>query len=273
MTIKTEKRSYLMLLLLVVAGIAVNIGLSQLVLAFNIPLFLDSIGTVIAAALGGLLPGIIVGFFTNVINGISDPITLYYGIISVLIACAAVYTSRKGGFRKLLYMIPTVLVLTLIGGGIGSLLTWLLYGFNFGSGISAPFAVFLHETAGAGKFFAQFSADMLIDLVDKIITVAAAGVMLRFLPDKLMDRFPLGYLYTQPWEKIRHSKSKKTYRGLSLRTEIVLIISVAMVILGGISITISCVIYYNTSDTRYKQTASEITDIMAEIVDADRVND
>ena len=50
-------------LLLIPVGIAINIGLAQLVLLLKLPLILDSIGTILVAALGGYLPGIMVGFF------------------------------------------------------------------------------------------------------------------------------------------------------------------------------------------------------------------
>lgn len=85
-------------LLLMLFGVAVNYGGSQLALFLELPLFLDSIGTISVAALGGVLPGIIVGFTTNYLNSISDPITLYYAILSVLIAISAAWFALRGSF-------------------------------------------------------------------------------------------------------------------------------------------------------------------------------
>ena len=85
-------------LLLALAGLAVNLLLSRLVLLLKLPLFLDSVGTVLASALGGYLPGLMVGFCSNVINGLADPITLYYSILSILIACASAFLARRGWF-------------------------------------------------------------------------------------------------------------------------------------------------------------------------------
>ena len=70
------RRNLLYGALLCLAGLLINIGGSKLALALELPVFLDSIGTMLAAALGGVIPGIAVGFLTNVIGGISDYTTI-----------------------------------------------------------------------------------------------------------------------------------------------------------------------------------------------------
>ena len=47
------------------AGILVNILLGFLTDKAGLPLYFDTVGTVVVAALGGYLPGVIVGFLTN----------------------------------------------------------------------------------------------------------------------------------------------------------------------------------------------------------------
>ena len=75
---------------IIVIGILLNIFGSKLNGALGSPLFIDNIGTLLSALLGGYIPCITVGFFTNIISGLSDSFTMYYCIISVLIAVAAV---------------------------------------------------------------------------------------------------------------------------------------------------------------------------------------
>lgn len=87
-------------LFLTVTGLAINIVLSKTVLFFEVPLFLDSVGTVLAAVWGGYLPGIAVGFLTNIVNGIEDPITLYYGIVNVLIGAAAAFLAQRRAYAR-----------------------------------------------------------------------------------------------------------------------------------------------------------------------------
>lgn len=261
-----KKRLRYLWIILIPAGILINVIPARLALYFELPLFLDSLGTVLSAVLGGFLPGIIVGFFSNVINGISDPITLYYSIISVLIAISACLLSRRKMFKGVLRPAAAVLIFTFLGGGLGSVLTWLLYGFSFGTGISAPFAVMLYEGVGLSKFAAQLTADLLIDLVDKAIVVAASCVVMRFLPVRLLDIMPeREYLLSVKCEK-------KRFRSHSLRTEVVLLIIATSIILGSISMTISFIIYKQTTTDKYISTAVGVTEMMSNIIDADRIN-
>ena len=81
---RKTKRVYI--LLLCCGGLLINFLGVHLVRALNLPLYLDNIGSALAAALGGFIPGIIVGFFTNMINGIGDLNTIYYSSLTVLIA-------------------------------------------------------------------------------------------------------------------------------------------------------------------------------------------
>ena len=66
-------------LMLVPAGIALNMLVSKAAAALGLPLYLDTLGTVLAAVLGGYLPGILTGYLTNLLNGFSDVTNIYYG--------------------------------------------------------------------------------------------------------------------------------------------------------------------------------------------------
>ncbi len=50
------------------AGITLNLVLSELSSKMGWPLYLDSVGTVLTAFVGGSLPGIAVGYLTNIIR-------------------------------------------------------------------------------------------------------------------------------------------------------------------------------------------------------------
>ena len=63
-----EKTSVICLLVVVLIGISINFICGYIASSTGIMLFLDTIGTMIAAVFGGFLPGIIVGLFSNVIK-------------------------------------------------------------------------------------------------------------------------------------------------------------------------------------------------------------
>ena len=95
---------------------ALNLILGGAAAALGLPLYLDTVGTVLAAVLGGYLPGVLVGFATNILKSISDPSSLYYGVLNIMIAVAATYLAGRGCFTKRLKAVVPILLFTFIGG-------------------------------------------------------------------------------------------------------------------------------------------------------------
>ena len=178
-------KNFSVAIVLIFIGLLINIILSKIALFFDLPVYFDCVGTIIAAMIGGNLPAVIVGFFSNVINGFSDITTLYYGIISVLIGVAAALFQRNGFFKTPAKTAVTIIVFSLLGGGLGSVLTYFLFGYDFGEGISAPFALAIYNNLGFSKFFSQLTADIILDVFDKTLVVAAAVGLHRVVPQQL----------------------------------------------------------------------------------------
>ena len=184
-----KRRPILRFCLLLAAGIGINLLLSFAARAFNytyFPLYLDNVGTILVTMIGGALPGVIVGFFTNIINtAFTSPITLYYGTISVLLALAARFLFLHGFFKKPLKILLCALLLALIGGVGGAALTYLVYGYGFGEEVSAPLANKIMQNWGFSPFAALLSADMFINLADKTLIVLISALVYRLLPAKI----------------------------------------------------------------------------------------
>lgn len=260
------------MIVLIVLGLLVNIGGSKLALALNIPIFLDCIGTVGAAVLGGALPGIIVGFLTNLINGISDPITMYYGILSVILAAAAAFLSKRRMFSTFGRTMVCMLVFSVIGGALGSILTWLLYGFDAGVGISAPLAHFLNSNLSFSEFAAQISADMAIDLADKLVTVIIIFFLLKLLPDKWLNKTYLGRLYSREGAaEAAVQQAKKQYRKRSLKVKVPLLIVFTAVVIGVCAIAISYAIYSAELMERFIDTSRTGAKLVGDVVEGDDI--
>ena len=245
----------------------------RIALALNLPLFLDIIGTTLASALGGYIPGIIVGFLTNLINGIGDYTTAYYGCLSVLLAVSAAFFAQKGYFEKLSRVPLIILVFSLIGGGLGSVLTWSLYGFDFGTGISAPLAHRIYDAGTMDLFWSQFTADMLIDLLDKTVTVALVALALRLLPEAFRQRCYVSGWQQTPLSKIsRMVANKKLARKTSLRAKIILLVAASMCVIALAMTGISYVNFRDAALEEQTAAASGAAKIAQSYIDGDRVN-
>jgi len=187
-------------LFLIPIGIAINFIGGQIAILLRLPLYLDAIGTIVVGAICGVWPGVIVGLVSNILNSISSPITLFYAVLNVLFGISAAYLSRKGVFKSFWKTLVSALLFALIGGGLGSLMTWALYGFDFGTGVSSAFAIPLHEVVGLPRFLSQFIAEFTMDVFDKILTVIASFGIIHAIPARFMNKLPLGHIYVSEEE-------------------------------------------------------------------------
>lgn len=249
-----------------------NIVLNRIVRYMGLPLFIDNVGNIIAAAVGGYLPGIVVGYISNVINMTADPMNGYYAVITAVIAVVGGFFANRGFFDKIHKALITVPVFAIVGGALGSLITFFMYGFGMGEGISAPFARKLLETQTLTVFQAQMISDVAIDLVDKGITVVLVVVILKLLPQRVKESLRLTGWKQAPLSKealssIGHNET----RSFSLRSKIILIISMIMIFVALVTTTISFLIYRNFVIREYTNTGINVAELAASTIDGDRV--
>jgi len=257
---------------LILAAFLVNIIFSKIVLAFDLPVFLDCIGTILAAMLGGTFPAVIAGFCSNAFNGISDLTTLYYGIINILIGVAATIFQQKGFFRTVPKIVITILVFSLLGGALGSILTYFLYGYDFGEGISAPFSVAIYNNLGFSKFFSQLSADFIIDIFDKAIVVAAAILIYRKIPLFIKHHMSHVFLYDPNVHETKKLDGANIIKRSLLRKVIIIVIA-AEILLGAFASITGFVLYRQVSIGKFIDIAHGLTEAASVAIDADRIDE
>ncbi|MBR3533672.1 MAG: HD domain-containing protein [Clostridiales bacterium] len=258
---KTDKANNYKYLALVVGGILVNILGGFIAKAFSLPIYLDCIGTMIAAISGGYLPGILVGFFSNLISGFKDYSNTYYSIISVLIAIAATYLNSKGYFKKTGKIAVSVLVFTLIGGGIGSVITWGIYGNTIGEEISASLANRLYASYIPFPYLAELAADLIYDLPDKLISTLTALLAVKLIPSRLLPG------------KARSGNDIKNFKGLSLGTKLILLVSVAVILVTAAVSFVSYGQFEESVISRESDYALSVAEYVGSLVDPDKVDD
>ena len=86
---------------LVTAGTLINVLLSYLMFKSGLPLFLDTVGTIIVSAFSGmLLLGILTAVISNVVCSIFNETALYLAFFNALIAIFTVWFLHKNSFKK-----------------------------------------------------------------------------------------------------------------------------------------------------------------------------
>ena len=261
-------------LLFCIAGVLMNIIGAHAAVKIGLPLYLDNVGTLLSASMGGYVPGIIVGYLTNLINGIRNYDSIYYGVLTVLIAVSATTMHRWGWFKKPLTGALCVLVFAFIGGALGSVVTWLIYDMEFGQGIGGPMAQRLYETGAFSPFFAQLTGDFLLDVFDKAIVCCLASLISMFIPQKIRSRVRMrAWQQTPLQDEERINTRKMKTRRLSLRAKIMALVSVVIVMITVVTIRISYTMFRSSLVQSQAEMGRGVTRLIQGTFDADMVDE
>lgn len=254
-------------------GVAINMFGSYVVIKLHLPVFLDTFGTVLVAALGGYLPGVVVGLATNLLKCALDPTSIYYGVINIYVAVCVAFFMQRGFFQKIHKIILSVFVLSIVSGGASAVLTWFLYGFSADS-ISVPFFVSLYEKGRIGAFPTELFADILVDTVDKAIIVLLLVFVLKILPEHVKEDFYLSGWQQRPlsgWMTVAARNIK--CRSISLRTKILLLLAVASLLVGLVATVICYMLFKSSTTEEHELLAEGVAKLAADAVDAERVDE
>lgn len=177
---------------LVIFCLVLNIVCSLTAKLTGIPFYFDCIGTIVAAIIGGFMPSVLVGFLTNVLSTFlykwffgEDTSNLYYCIISVLIALVATIFAQKNFFKKIhIKMVIPLICFVILGGGLGSVITWGLYGNTMGEELASSLAGRIYSNGVNSAFLAQLYAGLIMDVPDKLISTTLAFAIYKAYPKK-----------------------------------------------------------------------------------------
>lgn len=104
---------------LIPVAIVINIVIGQIVQVYlKLPIYLDSIGTVLVAVLAGPIAGAITGALSNIIWGIifSNPDTIPFAVVAFVIGLAAGWFAQMGWFKRQLPLAQGVVAILIVGG-------------------------------------------------------------------------------------------------------------------------------------------------------------
>ena len=269
-SLKKDPKRFTYSIILIVCGLGINLLLSfgaRSLTPTLFPLYLDNVGTVLATMLGGALPGVIVGFTTNLFNSLfTSQLTVYFGTISVLVALLARYLFVRGYLKTFPKMLLSAVFLGAITGGLGAAMTWLIYGFDFGAEISAPLAHKIAEWWEDASFPAALTADVTINLVDKLIVVLVSCLVFHFVPAKIKSKF----VKSDPERAERIRTISDFFR--SLLGKVVLTMVAFEVILCMLVAGICYYMYKDTNVQKYSLNARSAAEVASARISADKVD-
>ncbi|MBK5243190.1 MAG: ECF transporter S component [Clostridium sp.] len=176
-----NKKLYIMIFCAVC--IALNIVLGIVTSSFKLPLYLDTIGTILIAVYFGPWYGAAVGALTNIITGIIfNPKDIPFFIVSVAVGLIVGFIAKKYKFN-LVTAIVTGLILSVICPLIGTPIGIWVYGGLTGTGTDLIF-IWLKEV-GNNIFVASFISKISSNLLDKIGSCILVWVLIKEMPRQL----------------------------------------------------------------------------------------
>ena len=166
--------------------IALNIVGSYLALLLRLPIYLDSIGTILAGALMGPWYGLAAAVGNGLISGVlTDVYSLYFLPVGAVTGLMAGLLFRKG-ILKGWKVIPGSLALTVPGTVLSASISAFLFGGVTSSGSSLLVQLFHH--LGLNLVASAFAVQIVTDYADRLISVLLVLVLTACLSVNLKMR-------------------------------------------------------------------------------------
>lgn len=209
---RTRNMTTLQLCMLAMA-VCINVVGGQLALILRLPIYLDSIGTILTGLwmgpfcgmLPNLLSGIILGMTTDIYSLYFAPVGMITGLMAGIAGMVMKSLLSERNVRKRQILTGAFLI-TVPGTLVSSVINAVLFGGVTSSGSSI--LVQLLAKTPLGMTGSIFAVQILTDYLDRVIALALAVSVLQVLPQDLRTL----------WKRNKNERVKEESYGNSNRT-------------------------------------------------------
>lgn len=149
---------------------------------FELPVWLDAVGTVFAAYALGPVCGAIVGATVNIIYSFHFDASLLYGLTNIAVGITVGIFAKKGFLKSLFGVLSAAFVVTLISVAVSVPLNYVLSDGAIGNIWGDGVVGLLHEM-NINTTFSHIAGQFYIDFLDKTLTM-----LILFLAIKITDK-------------------------------------------------------------------------------------
>ncbi len=193
-TSRFEKEVNATTISLIAFGAALNIVVGQAVQLIKLPLYLDSIGTIMIACIVGPIAGMLTGFFANLTLGFFFNYTFLFFIpVALVIGGYTGLIARLGVFKRWYTALPAGLVQGLIAATASAPIAAFMFGGVTMGG--TDFLVLYFRAIGKSIIQSAFMQGLAADPVDKAVSYLVVYFLLTRIPRSVLIRLP-GYANT-----------------------------------------------------------------------------
>ena len=172
---------------LIALGAALNVSIGYLVGLLKLPLYLDSIGTILISVLCGWMYGIVVGIASLIILALTvTPTVIAYAGTAVVVAVLSSVFSRAGFLRGTMMTIIGGIFIGIAAAAASTPVTTFLYGGVSLAGADAITTFF--KATGMPLWESVLLGSLVTDPADKLITSLICLGLIKSLPPRIMER-------------------------------------------------------------------------------------
>jgi energy-coupling factor transport system substrate-specific component len=179
-------------LALIPRAVALNLALGAVVQALKLPVYLDSVGTILTAALAGPLAGAVTGVLSNTVLGLlANPVLFAFIPVTVVIGVLAGVAARLGAFRAWWSALAAGLVIGVAAALASVPIVIGIYGGLSPTGTGVV-TMLLRAGTGMSMESAAKVASVATDVIDKPLSCLLVAMILARLPARITARFARG---------------------------------------------------------------------------------
>lgn len=158
-------------------AIAINLIVGFAVLALRLPIYLDTIGTILVSILLGPISGATVGGLSSIVNGVTyDPMSFYFIPVQVVVGIATGILFKNKDIKGL-KMILSIIIITILGSSTASIIVAFVFEGVSSSGSSILVAIL--KNSGVSIITSVFSTQIFTDLLDKFISFGLVFIIIK----------------------------------------------------------------------------------------------
>lgn len=170
----------------IVLAAVINLVGGQIALLLRLPIYLDSIGTILIGAVLGPIYGVIPGLISGILSGITmDIYALYFMPVQLITGLMAGLVFRTGYIKK--WKLPIgAMIITIPGTIVSSCISAYLFGGVTSSG-SSIIVLFLRKL-GFDMVSSVFMVQVFTDYLDRILAIGIVLTLLVAMPKDIVRK-------------------------------------------------------------------------------------
>ncbi len=247
------KKTGIIHLVITLAGLALNFAILTIVNKLGIPLYLDTLGSIIVAWECGPIFGVATALFSLVIYGVFfNEMAVYFSLVGILTVIVAYFMMKAGFLKKIHTTILFAIILGMLSGIVSGII-------QIGLGM------------GGVDYFIEAIRN---NMIDKIIVTIAVVVITRLFPEDIRRQiWKLDLCYDIDNNRYTYENTMEERSRVKSHRRLMMVLTIEAVALAGVVAWAGVSIYLGGSYISYSKMVQGTSEYVASMIDGDMIDE